>query len=155
MSRIARVAWVLLVSPLVSIGIGCLAGALYISVMGVAAGVPLATAIRRLPIAGLYALLVAGPLGVVAGLSGALLILALGANDYRGASCGRWLMAGAVVGGVVGCVVTLFFATAGGGAVGVPALVLFATMTLLACGASGVATAWLGWREFGDSGRAD
>ena len=131
-----------LVSPLVCIAIGCFAGGSYLTLAGLRGGEPIAQMALSFPMAMLVSVVIAGPLGLVCGVLGAGLALGLERTYLRHAPRSRWLKTGASAGGIAGLFVALIYLVLGTDGA-------FALVVLAACGLSGTAVGWLGWREFG------
>jgi len=134
-----------LVSPLVCIAIGCFAGGSYLTLAGIREGEPVAQMALSFPMAMLVSVVIAGPFGLVCGVLGAGLALGLERTYLRQAPRSRWLKTGASTGGVAGLFLALFYVALGTDSV-------FALIAITACGLSGAAVGWLGWREFGTRG---
>jgi hypothetical protein len=128
----------------VCIFVGAAMGAAYLALGAtLSASVPLWQALRGFPMAMLYSLLIAGPVGLVAGISGALVASALAEGSLRGATKQRWLLGGAAAGSVVGLLLALYYLMTNGP-------LSFGVMTVVACACSGALVGWLAWREFGE-----
>jgi hypothetical protein len=146
-----RVGWLLLVSPLVCIFMGSLAGGCATLLIGAAwQSVSVREAVSAIPDAVMYSLIIAGPVGLVGGAFGALLAGALGRGVLRQASRSRWIRVGAVTGAVAGLLLGLFFLMSAAGTAPPSVVLPLGGLVVLVSASAGGVVGFLGWREFGD-----
>ena len=145
--------WILIASPLLSIATGSIIGAGAFAILSLTASGGSPSDLFRAYMASLlYSSLVTVPFGSVAGISAALIIIALGRGSHRGASLNRWLSTGGTLGAAVGLACPLFLLILGfrGNGESILSWILFYGITGGVSGVVvGVALGALAWREFG------
>lgn len=144
-----RILWLFLVSPLVCASVGVVVGAITLAVQSVVDHPGRATSgviSQMLLYGGVAGLL----FGLAGGLIGALVVSVLGAGKLGGADRLRWVKAGLSIGAAVGLGCAIFVVSTPG-ASDVAGSVVFAIGCTVACVVSGLALAFLGWREFGST----